>query len=101
MKQFSHLNNPRNVLGFSVVLASTGRSIFVPPGSSILAALLAAGIDVPFNCGDGKCGVCEIRVIEGMPDHGDSVLTSSNQLGDGSVLTCCSGSRSAELVLDL
>lgn len=101
MKRFEHFRNPRNVCGFSVILASTGQSVFVPPGSSILAALLSAGIQVPFSCGNGMCGACEIRVIEGRPDHRDSVLRKKQSTGNGSVLACCSGSLSAELVLEL
>ena len=100
MLRFSHFENPGNVDGFTVKLASTGQSIFIPPGRSILGALLDAGIEVAFNCGTGKCGVCEVGVIEGTPDHHKFVLTHRERAGR-SVMTCCSGSLSDELVLDL
>lgn len=101
MKRFSHFKNANNPNGFTVTLASSGQSIFVPPGRSILYALLNTGVDVRFNCGNGKCGVCEVGVLEGTPDHRDSVLTSGKKAGNDSVMICCSGSVTSELVLDL
>ena len=101
MKRFSHFKNAKNTNGFTVTLARSGQSIFVPPGSSILYVLLNAGVDVRFNCGDGKCGVCEVGVLEGIPDHHDSRLTSGKKAGNDSVMICCSGSITSELVLDL
>ncbi len=101
MKRFDQFRNPLNVRGFSVVLASTGQSVPVPPGMSILAALLGAGIHVPYNCGDGKCGVCEVRVLEGQPDHGRVRLSSGKGAGHGMVLTCCAVALGEELVLAL
>jgi vanillate O-demethylase ferredoxin subunit len=55
---------------------------------------------VAFNCGTGKCGVCEVGVIEGTPHHRNFALTDRERAGQ-SVMTCCSGSLSAELILDL
>ncbi|MCB1685092.1 MAG: 2Fe-2S iron-sulfur cluster binding domain-containing protein [Pseudomonadales bacterium] len=101
MKRYSLFSNPANLSGFRVTVASSGRSVFVPPGCSILDVLLRAGIKVPFNCGDGKCGVCEVRVVRGTPDHRDSVLTEAEKAGNRSIIVCCSGSLSSELVLDL
>lgn len=99
MKRFAHLNNPGNSRGFTITLARTGQSIFVPAGRSILSVLLEAGIEVAYNCGDGKCGVCEVGVVAGIPDHRDYV--PYGQRADDALMVCCSGSLTDELVLDL
>jgi vanillate O-demethylase ferredoxin subunit len=87
--------------GFSVVLARSAREIAVLPGKTILDALLEADIDVSFSCMEGTCGTCEVKVLEGIPDHRDLVLTRDEKEANRSMMVCCSGSRTARLVLDL
>jgi vanillate O-demethylase ferredoxin subunit len=87
--------------GFVVSLARTGKRVAVPKGQSILDALLAAGVDVPYSCNEGICGSCETRVIAGIPDHRDVVLTDKDKESGHVMMICCSGSKSEELVLDL
>ena len=40
-----------------------------------MAALAAAGVEVLSSCQEGTCGTCETGVLDGAPDHRDSVLT--------------------------
>jgi vanillate O-demethylase ferredoxin subunit len=40
-------------------------------------------------------------VIEGTPDHRDQYLSKDEQAANNVIMVCCSGSRSARLVLDL
>ena len=87
--------------GFKLVLRRSGREVAVVPGASMLDALLAVGIDVPHSCREGVCGSCKVRVIEGMPDHRDSVLDPDERSRNEQVTVCCSGSRTPVLVLDL
>ena len=56
---------------------------------------------MPFSCREGVCGTCETKVIEGEPDHRDSVLTTAERAENGSMMICVSRARSPELVLDL
>ncbi|MFM9969796.1 MAG: PDR/VanB family oxidoreductase [Burkholderiales bacterium] len=87
--------------GYKVVLQRSGKSIFVPEGKTILDALLDAGEDAPYSCMEGVCGSCETKVISGTPDHRDMILTESERKANKTMMICCSGSKSAELVLDL
>jgi tetrachlorobenzoquinone reductase len=87
--------------GFTVVLARTGRSLPVSSGKTILETLLAADLDVQHSCMEGMCGTCEVRVIEGIPDHRDSVLTPDERSSNKTMMICCSGSKTSRLVLDL
>jgi len=101
VEYFSAALPPATVGGFTVTLAKSRMQVFVPEGQTILAALLSAGIDVPFSCSDGVCGSCETRVISGVPDHRDVVLTDAEKEAGGTMMICCSGSKTEQLVLDL
>jgi ferredoxin-NADP reductase len=87
--------------GFSVRLAKSGKLLPVKSGCTILDAVLAEGVDVPYSCREGVCGTCETAVLEGTPDHRDLVLSKSEHAANKSMMICCSGSLTAELVLDL
>lgn len=100
-EHFAAREAPAATGGFSVELARSGRVIEVAPGSSVLAALRDAGIDIPYSCEEGVCGSCEVRVLSGVPDHCDMVLGAAERAANGSMMVCCSGSLSARLVLDL
>jgi tetrachlorobenzoquinone reductase len=87
--------------GFTVVLARSGRSFSVPTGKSILGTLLDNEVDAPYSCTEGVCGTCKVDVMEGVPDHKDSVLTQAEQETNQTIMICCSGSKTERLVLDL
>jgi tetrachlorobenzoquinone reductase len=86
--------------GFTVVLAKSGKSFQIAPGKTILETLLDAGMNVASSCLEGVCGTCETRVLEGVPDHRDVVLTDSERKASKTMI-CCSGSKTDKLVLDL
>jgi ferredoxin-NADP reductase len=101
VEYFSATEAPSTAGGFTVKLNRSGKSVFIPEGKTILDALLDAGVDIPFSCMEGVCGTCETKVISGVPDHRDLILTESERQGGKTMMICCSGSKSAELVLDL
>lgn len=80
--------------GFQVELAGAQRIIAVPKGKTILDALLDAGVDVPHSCMEGVCASCETRVLGGVPDHRDLVLSKEEQAANDRMMICCSGSKS-------
>jgi vanillate O-demethylase ferredoxin subunit len=86
---------------FELEIASSGRVIPVRADQTALAALLAAGLDIPMSCEQGVCGTCLTRVKAGTPDHRDQYLTPEEQAANDQFLPCCSRSTSARLVLDL
>jgi tetrachlorobenzoquinone reductase len=87
--------------GFSVRLARSNRTIDVQPGQTIAAALRNAGIDISTSCEQGVCGACETRVLEGVPDHLDLILTDDEKVANKSMMICCSGCLGDLLLLDL
>ncbi len=86
---------------FEVVLKSSGKTFLVPPDKSILDVLVEAGVDVLFDCKRGECGVCQVGVIEGVPDHKDVILSDSERAAGKMMQVCISRSKSPKLVLDL
>jgi vanillate O-demethylase ferredoxin subunit len=87
--------------GYTVVLARSQVTLFVKEGMTILDTLLEHGIDVPFSCAEGVCGSCETTVLDGVPDHRDVILTDTERRAGRTMMICCSGCKSKELVLDL
>lgn len=86
---------------FTVVLARTGREYVVPADKSILDVLSHQGVKIDSSCQDGICGTCETRVLEGQPDHRDSVLTKAEREANKSMMICVSRCKGERLVLDL
>jgi vanillate O-demethylase ferredoxin subunit len=101
VEYFTATEPPATEGGFVVVLAKSGREIAIPAGKTILAALKDEGLDLPHSCTEGVCGTCETKVIEGIPDHRDRILTDKERLANKSMMICCSGAKSEKLVLDL
>jgi len=87
--------------GFWVELARSGEEYFIPEGKKILEVLFEAGADVDYSCELGICGACETRVISGIPEHHDSVLSEDEQAENTRVMICCAGCKSERLVLDM
>ena len=86
---------------YQVVLAKTGRTIEVPEGRSLLEVLLDEGIAVDYSCREGVCGACETGVLDGHPDHRDSILTKAERQAGKTMMVCVSGCKDARLTLDL
>lgn len=86
---------------YTVTLARSLRTLQIQPGQTLLDGLIAIGAEPTFSCQQGICGTCEVRVLEGTPDHRDMVLTDAEQAANDRMMVCCSGAKSARLVLDL
>ncbi|MGE4430342.1 MAG: 2Fe-2S iron-sulfur cluster-binding protein [Sphingobium sp.] len=87
--------------GYTLELARSGKTIAVEEGETMLDALLSAGVDIGFACAEGICGTCEVKVLSGTPDHRDHFLSEDDKAANRSIMVCCSGSKSANLVLDI
>ncbi|MDT7841483.1 PDR/VanB family oxidoreductase [Streptomyces justiciae] len=86
---------------FEVELARSGGTVTVPADVSVLDAVRAAGVEVLYSCTEGTCGTCETDVLDGTPDHRDSVLTDEEQEAGETMMICVSRCRGRRLVLDL
>ncbi|MGV9709510.1 PDR/VanB family oxidoreductase [Gordonia sp. NPDC003424] len=86
---------------FDVELARSGRVVTVGPDDGVLEALAEAGVNVLSSCREGLCGTCETTVLDGTPDHRDSVLDDDERAANTCMLVCVSRACSDRLVLDL
>jgi ferredoxin-NADP reductase len=91
--------DPADEHSLEVVLAESGRSVFVPADRSVLDVLLEAGVDVLHDCQEGICGSCEVKVIEGEVDHRDHVLSDPEKAGNSCMMVCVSRACGKRLVL--
>lgn len=78
---------------FTVSLASTGETVHVGAGETLLSALNRAKVHAPYSCRQGFCGTCRTTVLDGVVDHRDTLLTDSERSA-GMMLICIS--RAAE-----
>jgi tetrachlorobenzoquinone reductase len=86
---------------FVVELARSGKRLPVAAGQSIAEALKAGGVAVTVSCEQGVCGTCETRVVAGLPDHRDALLSADEKAANDVMMICCSRSLTETLVLDL
>lgn len=86
---------------FEVVCQRSGITIDVGPQETILDAVRAKGISMLASCMEGICGTCETPVLEGVPDHRDSVLNDDEKAANDCLMVCVSRSKTERLVLDL
>lgn len=86
---------------YTVELRRSGKKFEVTPETTLHQCLIKFKANVAFSCEEGICGACETRVLEGTPDHRDSVLTKAEQDRNDVMMVCVSGCKSQHLVLDV
>ncbi|MGW4681431.1 PDR/VanB family oxidoreductase [Micromonospora taraxaci] len=84
-----------------VELVLSGKTVTVPPGTPILQSVEEAGVSVLSSCREGTCGTCETPVLDGVPDHRDSLLTAQERAAGDTMMICVSRARTPRLVLEL
>lgn len=84
-----------------VTCARSGTAFTADPDHSLLQALESHGLPVVGSCRSGVCGACEVRVLDGVPEHLDSVIDDAQKDRLGIIYPCVSRSVTPGLVLDL
>jgi ferredoxin-NADP reductase len=86
---------------YEVVLKCSGKTFQIAHGQSMYDVFIENKINVEFSCKEGICGACETKVLEGLPEHRDSVLSKSERAANKTMMVCVSGCKGERLVLDL
>ena len=86
---------------FQVTLQRSKRTINIAADQSILQALQDANIPAASACGTGQCGTCAVKLISGMAEHRDQVLSDSQKQEEGLFCPCVSRAADTHLTLDL
>jgi ferredoxin-NADP reductase len=84
-----------------VIICNDGRRVSVPSGTSVLDVLRENGFQLKSSCEGGTCGTCEVRVLAGVPDHRDEVLSDEEHAENDAMMICVSRSVTPELRLDV
>jgi len=101
---YEHFSNDRAIdasSAFTVELARSALTVDVPAGVSLLAAIRDAGVTVPSSCEKGACGTCVVPLLDGVPDHQDVYLNTTEKRACRAIVTCVSRAQTPRLVLDL
>jgi ferredoxin-NADP reductase/predicted pyridoxine 5'-phosphate oxidase superfamily flavin-nucleotide-binding protein len=85
----------------TVTLRRSGRRIAVAADQTILDAVESAGLAAPSGCRAGNCGTCQVKVLQGQPEHRDTALSDTERNAAGLMCICVSRATSPELTLDL
>ena len=101
VERFDAGADPASDRAFDVTLQASGLRLRIEPGETILGRLLGAGVFPSHDCQRGECGTCLTRVLDGVPDHRDSVQTDAEKAGNAFMTICCSRAKTDGLVLDL
>ena len=83
---------------FTVKLKRSAKQFTVSALESILDAVLAQGINVPYSCKTGECKTCVVSVSKGNVIHKDECLTNTDKANK---LMCLCVSRAAQDSLEL
>ena len=74
---------------YEVEFVNLGRTVEVPADTPILEAAEEQGLDLPYQCRMGVCGVCcALRVEEGEVDQIEGMFLSESEKAEGYTLTC-------------
>ncbi len=104
VERFSAIVQPKSDTpsgAYDVVLKSSGQTFRIEPGQSMYDVFTTNKVKVDFSCKEGICGTCETKVLEGIPDHRDSVLSKAEKAANKTMMVCVSGCQGDKLVLDL
>ena len=83
---------------FRLTLDSEEHSVPIAAGDTLLQAALAAGIDAPHSCTEGRCGTCMAWLRSGDVSMASTRALSKRNLERGYILACQSRPSSADSI---
>lgn len=102
MERFTSTEDTAAARGpFTALLTQRRKTVNVSENESLLTALTNTGVTVLSSCRSGLCGTCEVGVVDGAPDHRDSVLTTEERQAGDRLMACVSRAAGDQISLDL
>ncbi|ROZ78062.1 2Fe-2S iron-sulfur cluster binding domain-containing protein [Ramlibacter sp. WS9] len=97
------MNSAHEGPGARVRVEPDGRSFACAPGQTLLAAALAAGIDLPYECASGSCGTCRGQLAAGEVGSlwPDAPGLSERDRRKGDRILCCQSIPQGDCVIKL
>jgi CDP-4-dehydro-6-deoxyglucose reductase len=90
------------VMCAQVTVRPSGHQFAVEGRDTLLQAGLRAGLKLNYGCGNGTCGMCKVRVIDGevtRVQHADYPLSEAEK-AQGYTLLCAHTAASSELTIE-
>jgi CDP-4-dehydro-6-deoxyglucose reductase len=86
-----------------VTVKPSGSEFFVDGSETLLKASLRAGLSPNYGCGNGNCGLCKARVVDGEVQQiaNSDYAFSAVEKAQGFVLMCSCTAVSSDLTLEL
>jgi CDP-4-dehydro-6-deoxyglucose reductase len=96
------MDNMLNVMSARVTLRPSGHEFSVEGHDTLLQAGLKAGLKLNYGCGNGTCGMCKVRVIEGEVARVQACdyPMSEAERQQGHILMCAHTAASGQLTLE-
>ncbi len=85
---------------FEVELKKSNCVLKVPADRTLLDVVRDANPSILFSCEEGFCGSCETKVLAGIPDHHDTILSKADREKNDTMMLCVGRSKTPLLVLD-
>jgi ring-1,2-phenylacetyl-CoA epoxidase subunit PaaE len=83
-----------------IILEGRTHTLEVAKGRYILETALDAGLDLPYACTMGVCGMCRAFKVEGEMHIGEQEALSRSEIEQGYCLTCVGKPLSSQLLID-
>ncbi len=77
-----------------------GTRFDLQPDIPLSTALAAVGQRIPTGCGQGQCGTCRLKLVEGDVDMQQDGGLSPREVNQGFILACCSTAKGALVIED-
>jgi ring-1,2-phenylacetyl-CoA epoxidase subunit PaaE len=92
---------PRRVIAeVEAVLDGIRHRFPIGEDDTVIAAALAAGLELPYSCRGGMCCTCRARLVDGKVEMDHNYSLEKWELDAGYVLTCQSRPKTPRVVLD-
>ncbi len=88
------------VAAATVTFSISGISAALPADQSLLEAAEGAGVEIPFQCRVGECGVCVTRLLEGQVSMAVETGLDPADKAQGYVLACQAKTTGGPLVVE-
>jgi len=92
---------PRRIIAEAEAVLDGIRHRFpIGENDTVIAAALAAGLELPYSCRGGMCCTCRAKLVEGKVEMDANYSLEPWELAAGYVLTCQSRPKTPRVVLD-
>jgi ring-1,2-phenylacetyl-CoA epoxidase subunit PaaE len=84
----------------AIIIDGRRHEIPVPDNTPIIAAAIAAGLDLPYSCRGGMCCTCRARLVDGKAEMAVNYSLQQWEIDAGFILTCQARPLTDRLTLD-